>query len=573
MRRQGLLVHLSRRRMAAVLVASLTMAAYCLGVSSAGAEGVIRTIPLGTNSFPLGVSSDGTHVWVANFGEGTVSEIEASSGTVIRTIPIDVGSRPWGVSSDGTDVWVTNNGEDTVSEIEASSGTVIREIDVGRFPLGVSSDGTHVWVANSGEGTVSEIEASSGTVIREIHLGSLSRPFGVSSDGSHVWVTSYGEGLNSENLVSEIKASTGTVIPIFVPFGTGSSGVSSDGTDVWVANHVSGTVSEIEVPRYAAHVVGGEYVALGDSFSSGEGTRQYEGPPDEPTGTACHRSPQSWPSLVSTELKSSDLKLKACSGAELHDLYEEGAYERSVPTLLGSKVIQWNEPPQLDGIAPEDSTAPGIKLVTLSVGGNNAGFAGIVERCVAKTPTLFWKTLEKECKVYGTKRVKEGRNALKSGENNDGKSLTYILAQIHMRAPNAWIRVMLYPTLFSPFKPTPAEPHCNIGATVNGRPLYVELSSQEVKDIDGWESDVNNEISKIVNKWAKPLLKREPRSVEVVSAQNAFAGGNLCTTDHEFINQVTIFGGLAAESEPESLHPTAMGYEQLSAAVLETLEE
>ena len=78
--------------------------------------------------------------------EGTVSEIEASSGTVIRTI--HVGSDPYGVSSDGTHVWVANSYEATVSEIEASSGTVIRTIPVGSYPYGVSSDGTHVWVTN-----------------------------------------------------------------------------------------------------------------------------------------------------------------------------------------------------------------------------------------------------------------------------------------------------------------------------------------------------------------------------------------------------------------------------------------
>ncbi len=72
-------------------------------------------------SYPESVSSDGTHVWVTNVGEGTVSEIEASSGTVIHTIPVGTGAL--GVSSDGTHVWVTNDREGTVSEIEASSGT------------------------------------------------------------------------------------------------------------------------------------------------------------------------------------------------------------------------------------------------------------------------------------------------------------------------------------------------------------------------------------------------------------------------------------------------------------------
>jgi YVTN family beta-propeller protein len=103
-------------RLTGMLVATVAVAACCIGVSSAGAEAVIRTIPVGGQ--PWGVSSDGTHVWVANAGTETVSEIEASSGTVIRTIP--VGSQPFSVSSDGIHVWVANKLGDTVSEIPTS---------------------------------------------------------------------------------------------------------------------------------------------------------------------------------------------------------------------------------------------------------------------------------------------------------------------------------------------------------------------------------------------------------------------------------------------------------------------
>ncbi len=220
-------------RLTGALVATVAVAACFVGVSSVAAEG-IHTIPVG--SYPEGVSSDGTHVWVATLFEDTVSEIEASSGTVIRTI--SVGSHPVGVSSDGTHVWVANGGEWTVSEIEASSGEVIRCIPVGRDPVGVSSDGTHVWVANYFEDTVSEIEASSGTVIRTIPVGSV--PGGVSSDGTRVWVTNQGE-----DTVSEIEASSGTVIRT-IPVGPQPVAVSSDGTHVWVANWGEDTVSEIE---------------------------------------------------------------------------------------------------------------------------------------------------------------------------------------------------------------------------------------------------------------------------------------------------------------------------------------
>jgi YVTN family beta-propeller protein len=219
-------------RLIAVLAA--VAGACCLAASPAAATEVINTIHVGMA--PYGVSSDGTHVWVTNENQDTVSEIEASSGKVINTI--DVGLAPFGVSSDGTHVWVTDALEDTVSEIEASTGKVINTIDVGNDPEGVSSDGTHVWVTNYVEDTVSEIEASTGKVINTIDVGM--QPYRVSSDGIHVWVTN-----NVEDTVSEIEASTGKVINT-IDVGSEPVGVSSDGTHVWVANIGEDTVSEIE---------------------------------------------------------------------------------------------------------------------------------------------------------------------------------------------------------------------------------------------------------------------------------------------------------------------------------------
>jgi YVTN family beta-propeller protein len=290
------------------LGALAVLAALCLamGVPSASAAAVVNTIPVGM--LPDSVSSDGTHVWVANNLDDTVSEIEASSGTVVNTIPIPLGAvgemevsagsvssdgtHAWvtssgitcngscqesdmvvaavteidastgtvvntipvsagaaAVSSDGTHVWVTSDGAPgTVSEIDASTGTMVNTITVGNEPDAVSSDGTHVWVANYADGTVSEIDASTGTVVNTIPVGG--RPDSVSSDGTHVWVGNTNSQLGAHyayGTVSEIDASTGTVVNT-IPVGYGFDGVSvsSDGTHVWVANEGEDTVSEIE---------------------------------------------------------------------------------------------------------------------------------------------------------------------------------------------------------------------------------------------------------------------------------------------------------------------------------------
>jgi YVTN family beta-propeller protein len=76
------------------VVAVAVLAGVCLmvGASSAGASAVVNTIPVApvdtVESELLGLSSDGTHVWVTNAIGDTVSEIDASSGTVVNTIPV-----------------------------------------------------------------------------------------------------------------------------------------------------------------------------------------------------------------------------------------------------------------------------------------------------------------------------------------------------------------------------------------------------------------------------------------------------------------------------------------------------
>ncbi len=232
--------HWWRMRGLRSVAAAAGLACICIAVaaSSASAAAVVKTIPVG--AAPEGVSSDGHHVWVGNFGGNTVSEIDALTGTVVKTIP--VGSEPEGVSSDRTHVWVANSNGGTVSEVDGSTGTVLKKITVGSDPLGVSSDGTHVWVANYIGNTVSEIDGSTGTVVNTIPVGS--GPDGVSSDGTHVWVANSNDGT-----VSEIDGSTGTVVNT-IPVGSGPLGVSSDGTHVWVTSSGTGgtgdTVSEID---------------------------------------------------------------------------------------------------------------------------------------------------------------------------------------------------------------------------------------------------------------------------------------------------------------------------------------
>ena len=79
----------------------------------------------------------------------------------------------------------------------------------------------------------------------------------------------------------------------------------------------------------AAPALAGErYVALGDSFSSGTGTRTYY-------DTACQRSVYAYPSLVDVARANTDLVFAACSGARTGDVLNTQVASLTVRHALG----------------------------------------------------------------------------------------------------------------------------------------------------------------------------------------------------------------------------------------------
>ncbi|HEX3909790.1 MAG TPA: SGNH/GDSL hydrolase family protein [Solirubrobacteraceae bacterium] len=97
----------------------------------------------------------------------------------------------------------------------------------------------------------------------------------------------------------------------------------------------------------AASAAASQYVALGDSYSSGVGTRVFY----EESGS-CKRSPKAYGPLVAAA-KGYTLSFQACSGATSTEVNE-----KQLGTL-------------------SSSTA----LVTITIGGNDAGFSNVILNC------------------------------------------------------------------------------------------------------------------------------------------------------------------------------------------------
>jgi lysophospholipase L1-like esterase len=139
-----------------------------------------------------------------------------------------------------------------------------------------------------------------------------------------------------------------------------------------------------------------QYVALGDSFSSGVGTGSYT------LSASCRRGVYAYPWLVAQQRPNTSLTFVACSGATTNDLMAS----------------------QIQSVTAETD------IVTMTIGGNDIGFADLILRC-----TLA------DCSA-----------ALDNTRSTLGSFLTprldTVYTAVDARSPSASVVVLGYPRLF-----------------------------------------------------------------------------------------------------------------------------
>ncbi|MEW1930321.1 SGNH/GDSL hydrolase family protein [Streptomyces sp. NPDC088360] len=142
------------------------------------------------------------------------------------------------------------------------------------------------------------------------------------------------------------------------------------------------------------------YVALGDSYSSGFGAGAY----DSGSGD-CKRTPRAYPALWAAANSPSSFNFTACSGARTGDV---------VANQLGP-------------------LGSGTGLVSLSVGGNDAGFADVMTTCVLQS--------ESNCLA----RIAQARSYV---ETTLPGNLDKVYTAISAKAPAAQVVVLGYPRFY-----------------------------------------------------------------------------------------------------------------------------
>ena len=206
---------------------------------------------IGVGREPTSLSISGESVWVANSLDGTVSQLDLSSGIPIGS-PIPVGEGPEHVASDETYVWVSlaNNPDTSNDDQTAVISTSGREFH-GDGVITVDSSGDLVaaeglaWATDLG--TAGQVTAMDGadSVGSTISIGG--GPNGIAIANGVVWVTIVQPGESGEpGAVARFDSSTREPIGSPTTVGVRPNAIAANDEAVWVANSADNTVMPLD---------------------------------------------------------------------------------------------------------------------------------------------------------------------------------------------------------------------------------------------------------------------------------------------------------------------------------------
>ncbi|HZS86948.1 MAG TPA: GDSL-type esterase/lipase family protein [Chloroflexota bacterium] len=248
------------------------------------------------------------------------------------------------------------------------------------------------------------------------------------------------------------------------------------------------------------------YVALGDSFSAGDGVA----PPFVPGGARCHRAPGAYALLYDR-----NASFWACSGAQTANILVTG---------------QNGEPAQISHLTPA------TRMVSLTIGGNDVRLFDALVTCLLYRVVRPCSSLATS-RDYGT--LYELNNRLAMLEPR----LQNLFVQIARKAPHARIFVLGYPN------PLPA--HLPFFCTALSKYWIGRLQADDVS----W---FNGEIGK---------LNAAERQA-AVSAGAHFVDTTPLFANHDVCSAQPWFNALGDTPEYHALHPNAAGNQQLAGLLL-----
>jgi len=286
--------------------------------------------------------------------------------------------------------------------------------------------------------------------------------------------------------------------------------------------------------------VQGSYVALGDSYSSGEGL-----PPFAPgtAATNCDRSVSSaYPTLLFNLLRKQDdqasITFTACAGALVSQILG--------PTDRPGGLV----PPEVNG-----SVQPSVGLVTLTIGGDNAIFSSVVENCLISGNCLDEVFPPSGVEEATARHVPQGELLTQWGPGTIeeiGTEDAVLFRALRRDFPNARIIAIGYPYLF-PGIPAPGFPYVHPMCSS----ILNRLSVTERDGIRALQDEFDNRIYE----------EAVAAGIEFVSPVAIWGNHEPCGSSGQYTNSVKPYLNFPNPINGGSFHPNAAGQQTLAALV------
>lgn len=295
-----------------------------------------------------------------------------------------------------------------------------------------------------------------------------------------------------------------------------------------------------------------EYVAMGDSYASGEGSFSYLSEKG-----SCYRATEGYAEQLAAATGYS-LDFAACGGSTIGNLIEGGKA-------------------QIRGVGAD------TKLITLSVGGDDVGFSHVLESCIggfkskggpgcgerdesdAQT-ALGWLETGRAPGTYNLPGIKSGTSSATPTTKNKVRlpGLSELYEEIvDAAAPGAHLIVVGYPYLME------SEPSYGIGSYSScqvGTLLGVFKYKIVESDIE-WIDARTAELDEIIEEAVDAAAAHTGADITYVDPRLPFLGGSICDgAEYDLINAL-LFATSKFKDKPESFHPTQAGQNILASLI------
>ncbi len=277
------------------------------GTTTAGtADGTASSAMFTT---PMGITTDGTNLYVSDYGSHRIRKIVISTGAVSTLAGNGLGfadgtgtaalfQNPSGLTTDGTNLYVADRGNNKIRKIVISTGAVTTlagntsgsadgtgTAALFNFPQGIATDGTNLYVSDTFNHRIRKIVISTGVVTtlagntNSFADGTgtsalFSSPNGLTTEGTNLYVADTGN-----HRIRKIVISTGVVTTLAgntsgTTDGTGTgalfngpTGILTDGTNLYVIDSNNHRIRKIVISSAVVTTLAGN--TGGDQDGSG----------------------------------------------------------------------------------------------------------------------------------------------------------------------------------------------------------------------------------------------------------------------------------------------------------------